>query len=70
MKHARQKTIHEQPPSSIDAGETLDESEVLEHLEADLSTDQDYRRIVGIGNGVAIGAVLWILLIATVLLAL
>jgi len=70
VRHARQKTIHEHSSSSIDAGETLDESKVLEHLETDLSIDEDYRRIVGIGNGVAIGAVLWSLLIATVLLAL
>ena len=70
MKHARRKTIQDQAPLSVDAGEILDENKVWEHLEADCSSDEDYRRIVGIGNGVAIGAFLWILVIAAVVVAL
>ena len=69
MRRARQESIQDQHPLRADTGETLDESTVLEHLEADLASDEDYRRIVGIGNGVAIGALLWILLIAVVFIA-
>ncbi len=49
--------------------EALDEATVLEHLEADLSNDEDRRRIRGIGNGLAFGALLWILLITVVVVA-
>ncbi len=69
MRRARQKSIQDQHPLSADTGETLDEGTVLEHLEAELASDEDYRRIIGIGNGVAIGALLWSLLIAVVLTA-
>ncbi len=43
--------------------EALDEATVLEYLEADLSNDEDRRRIRGIGNGVAMSALVWIFVI-------
>ena len=69
VRRARQEIIQDEHPLSAGTGETLDEATVLEHLEGELASDEDYRRIVGIGNGVAIGALLWILLIAVVLIA-
>ncbi len=48
--------------------EALDEATVLEHLEADLSNDEDRRRIRGIGNGVALGALAWIFSIGAVVI--
>ena len=72
MGHARLKTLEadEQLESAnIENTNVLDEREVLEHLETDLEND-DRNRIVGIRNGILLGAALWALFITAVIVAL
>ena len=56
--------------ADLELATELDDHRVLEHLEADLGSDEDRRRINGILNGAAIGACLWILLLIAVAIAL
>jgi len=72
MGHARRKTLEADErleSANIENTNVLDEREVLEHLETALDND-DRNRIVGIGNGLAIGAALWAFLITAVIVAL
>ena len=72
MGHARHKTLEADErleSANIENTNVLDEREVLEHLET-APDDDDRNRIVGIGNGLAIGAALWIVLVTAVVVAL
>jgi len=54
--------------TNTERGRPLDESMVIEHLETDFCGDEDRKRIVGITNGIFIGAILWLLLLTVVLI--
>ena len=71
MGHARHKTLEAErlESANIENTNVLDERKVLEHLETALDND-DRNRIVGIGNGLAIGAALWAAFITAVIVAL
>lgn len=72
MGHARHKTLEADErleSANIENTNVLDERKVLELLETALYND-DRNRIVGIGNGLAIGAALWALFITAVIVAL
>ncbi len=73
MKHAQRESTEANrhfASAHTESAKVLDERTVLERLETDLG---DYYRgdpIVGIANGVVIGAVLWVFLLAAVFIAL
>ncbi len=72
MGHARHKLREADErleSANIENTNVLDERKVLELLETALDND-DRNRIVGIGNGLAIGAALWALFITAVIVAL
>ena len=72
MGHARHKPLEVDQrleSANIENTNVLDERKVLELLETALDND-DRNRIVGIGNGLAIGAALWALFITAVIVAL
>ena len=65
MRDAQRKPTsgdHYSPETHHESVDILDETSVLEHLEADLNSDEDRDRIVGIGNGLLAGAAVWIFL--------
>ena len=64
MEHAR--PIQTGPADDV----ALDEGTFLRRLEADLGDDENRRKIRGIVKGVAVGTLLWILLIAVVVIVL
>lgn len=70
-QQAQTKSIPDPRPDSSDpdTGDSLGGRSVLELLEADISNHENYRRLVGIRNGLAIGALLWLLLIVAVVIA-
>ena len=68
MRDTGQASTQHPLPENTD--EPLDESSVLVHLEAGFDDDDDGRRIRGIRNGVVLGALLWMLLAAVVVIAL
>ncbi len=71
MEHARRKSFEaNERPESVYIENTLDGRKVLECLETDLDNDDDRNRIVGIGNGLLLGAALWIVLATAVVVSL
>ena len=73
MGHAQHKNLEvDERIESVysENTEVLDESKVLEHLETDIDHDDDHGRIIGIRNGVLVGAALWMVLITAVVIAL
>lgn len=67
-----QRTPKQAYPYSAGSGrcgtEVLDESTVLEHLELDLAGTEDRNRIIGICNGLVLGAAMWLAVIFAVTL--
>lgn len=51
---------------SADGGDLLDDGAALEHLEIDLDPREDRDRIIGIGNGLLLGAGLWLIVLVAV----
>ena len=73
MGHARRKIVEATDRlerASTENDQVFGESQVLECLETDLDTDDHHDRIVGIGNGILLGAALWIILVTAVVVAL
>jgi hypothetical protein len=68
MGYAEHRSVEEQHRGETrnEEGKVLGASEVLDLLRAESTGDHDRRRIVGIGNGLVIGAVLWAALVAVV----
>ena len=48
----------------------MDASQILECLETDLNSDDYHDCVVGIRNGILLGAALWIVLVTAVVVAL
>ena len=73
MGHAQRKILEAADRlerASTENVQVMDERQVLECLETDLNSDDHYDRIVGIGNGILLGAALWIVLATAVVVAL
>jgi len=56
--------------ASTENVQVMDASQVLECLETDLNTDDHHDCVVGIRNGILLGAALWAFFITAVIVAL
>ena len=70
MRHARHEITdanQEFANAETDSAVTLDETAVLQHLEAGLRDEHSDDPIAGILNGVMISAVMWIVMLSALL---
>ncbi len=73
MGHARRKIVEATDRlerASTENVQVMDESQVLDCLETDFNSDDQHDPVVGIGNGIILGAALWIVLVTAVVVAL
>jgi len=73
MGHARRKIVDATDrleTAGIENVQVMDESQVLDCLETDLNSDDQHDPVAGIGNGMLLGAALWIVLVTAVVVAL
>ena len=65
----REKRVSDRADSAERDASALSDDAVLGFLETDLSADEDRRRIRGIVNGLALGALIWLVLISALVVA-
>ncbi len=72
MGHAERNSSQDRDyvKTDVEVDDTLSEATVLERLEADVLDDEDRCEVTGIGNGVVIGALVWIFVIGAVVIVL